>query len=62
MFLLSHNVKTTKLVNKLKNKMLSFFKIKILVKLLYKLKLLIIIKMYKFSILVYFVRMLKTHC
>ncbi len=32
MFLLSRNIKTVKLVNKLKNKMLSSFKIKALVK------------------------------
>ncbi len=41
MFLLSRNIKTTKLINKLKNKMLSFFKIKTLIELSYKLKLLI---------------------
>jgi len=46
MFLLSRNIKTAKLINKLKNKMLSSFKIKILIKKLYKLKLLITIKMY----------------
>ncbi len=46
MFLLSRNIKTAKLINKLKIKMLSFFKIKILVKKLYKLKLLITMKMH----------------
>ncbi len=46
MFLLSHNIKTAKLINKLKNKMLSSFKIKTSIKKLYKLKLIIIIKMY----------------
>ncbi len=46
MFLLSRNIKIAKLINKLKNKMLSSFKIKISIKKLYKLKLLIIIKMH----------------
>ncbi len=46
MFLLSCNIKTARLINKFKNKMLSFFKIKLLIKKLYKLKLLITMKMH----------------
>ncbi len=46
MFLLNRNIKTAKLINKFKNKILSFFKIKISIKKLYKLKLLITIKMH----------------
>ncbi len=46
MFLLSCNIKTAKLINKLKNKILSSFKIRISVKELYKLKLLITIKIH----------------
>ena len=45
-FLLSRNVKTIRLINKLENKMLSFFKVKSLIESSYKLKLSLIIKMY----------------
>ena len=45
-FLLSRNIKTTRLINKLKDKMLSLFYIKKLVNLFYQLKLLSLIKIY----------------
>ena len=46
MFLLNRNIKTARLINKLKNNMLSFFKIKSLIESSYKLKLSLIMKMH----------------
>ena len=46
MFLLSRNIKTIRLINKLKNKMLNLFKVKSFIESSYKLELSLIIKIH----------------